>query len=213
MTKRFVTGATLLFPLFAYADVLTMKDGTRFNGTFVSGNSNTINFTEYNGNRQNLNMFDVQELRFGNERDSSQVRGDFGNAPGGYNRNANPGNDSGNSRAPNPADGQRDYNRGGQSSSGSMADALEQLQLDIQTTLNNANLSDDQRQSLTDSRVTVRNIAQQSRNGRPVNEANLRLAIGAVRSATQRMQPQDRDTLMNDIRRLNVQGNGQGRDY
>ncbi|MDQ6677831.1 MAG: hypothetical protein M3Z09_11100 [Acidobacteriota bacterium] len=211
MTKRILTGAVLLFPLFAFADVLTMKDGTRFNGTFVSGNSNTINFTEYNGNRQTLNMFDVQELRFGNERDSSQVRGDFGNAPGGYNRN--PGNDNGPGRAANSVDSQRDYNRNGPVSSGSMADALDQLQLDIQAALDHANLSDDQRQSLTDSSVTLRNIAQQSRNGRPVNDRNLRLAIGAVRSATQRMQPQDRDTLMNDIQRLNVQGNGAGRDY
>ncbi len=65
MKPLIVLSAALVCPLLAFGDTLILKNGTRYNGNFVNGNSQVIQFTEYNGNRQTVNAYDIQELRFG----------------------------------------------------------------------------------------------------------------------------------------------------
>jgi hypothetical protein len=63
--KKALIPSLLLCPLLALADTVVMRDGSRHDGTFVSGTSRTITFVEQNGARRNFDMRDVAELRFG----------------------------------------------------------------------------------------------------------------------------------------------------
>ncbi len=203
MFKQIITGTALLFPLLLQADTLTLKNGTRFRGTFNTGNSVQISFTEYNGSRQNIDLQDVLELRFGNDR-----AGDLAGpapVPPGYGRIDQTSPDVYRDSVGRNVPPQ-------QLASSVMVEDLERLQGDLQGAMDNNNLSDDQRQSLEDSRATLRAAAQQSRNGRPVDQRNVRLALDSIRNASSRMQRQDRDVLNEDIRRISTAVNG-GRDY
>lgn len=203
MLKQFLSGTLLVFPLLLSADTLTLKNGTRFRGTFNTGNSAQISFTEYSGNRRNIDLQDVLELRFGNDRAGDPVGRPLV-APGyGRNGQANPDvyrDGAGRNPPQQPL------------ASSVMVEDLDRLQADLQGAMDNNDLTDDQRQSLDDSRATLRAAAQQSRNGRPVNQRNVRLALDSIRNASSRMQRQDRDVLNEDIRRVSTSVNG-GRDY
>ncbi len=186
MTRQLLAGAVLFFPLLASADTLILKNGTRFRGTFNTGNSVQISFTEYSGNRQNINLSDVQEIRFGNDRE-----GNPGPVP------VNPGYGR-NDQAP---EDQRGLLR--QPNSVTLQD-LDRIQSDLQGAMDNNNLSDSQRQRLDDSSATLQAAAQQFRDGRPINQRNVRVALESIRTAANRMQRQDRDVLNEDIRRVSA---------
>jgi len=186
MTRQLFAGAVLFFPLLASADTLILKNGTRFRGTFNTGNSVQISFTEYSGNRQSINLSDVQEIRFGNDRE-----GNPGPLP------VNPGYGR-NDQAP---EDQRGLLR--QPNSVTLQD-LDRIQSDLQGAMDNNNLSDSQRQRLDDSSATLQAAAQQFRDGRPINQRNVRVALESIRTAANRMQRQDRDVLNEDIRRVSA---------
>ncbi len=206
MTKRLLTGAMLL-PLFASADTLILKNGTRYRGNFNSANANQISFTEYSGNRQNLNRSEVQELRFGNDQDGADNNNSSGNNRG-FGRDTNGGFNNGGLNS-----GRNNGNLSNQSGNSAMADDLNRLQQDLQAAMDNNNLSGDQRQSLDDSRATLSSASDQSRNGRQVDQRSIRLALDSIRNAASRMQPQDRDRLNEDIRRISASAGNQGRNY
>jgi len=207
MTKRLLAGAVLL-PLFASADTLILKNGTRYRGNFNSANANQISFTEYSGNRQNLNRSEVQELRFGNDQDGADNNNNSGNNRG-FGRDPNGGFNNGGLNS-----GRNNGNSSNQPVNSGMADDLNRLQQDLQTAMdNNNNLSSDQRQSLDDSRATLSSASDQSRNGRQVDQRSIRLALDSIRNAASRMQSQDRDRLNEDIRRISASAGSQGRNY
>ena len=210
MTTKFLVCAAFLLPWAVSADTLILRNGTQLRGTFNSANANQIGFTDSYGNRQNVNRSDVQELRFGNDsqgqtdgRDSNNTGFGRANGNGGFSNRDGVNRDGVNApgNLPSPA------------GTIGMADDLDRLLQDLQAAMDNNNLSDSQRQTLEDSRSTLRNAAQQSRNGRQVNQRNVRLALDSVRNAAERMQRQDRDALNDDIRRLGAAVNGTGRDY
>ena len=213
--KLTLTAAMLLFPLLAPADTLVLRNGARFRGTFNTANPSLITFTEYNGNRQSVNVSDVLELRFGNDTAGNP------NDPG-FGRTQNPGLVAPPNSAPpnvgppntNPAY-DRDPNL--QPGASAMVDSLERIEADLQTAMDNNNLSDNERQSLADSRAVLRTAAQQSRTGRAINQRTVRLALDSIRNTSNGMQPRDRDILNEDIRRINATVNAPsvngGRDY
>lgn len=203
--KLTLTAAMLLFPLLACADTLVLRNGARFRGTFNTANPSVITFTEYNGNRQSVGVSDVLELRFGNDTADNATDPGFG-------RTQNPG-----LVAPpntNPAY-ERDLNL--QPGASAMLDSLERIESDLQTAMDNNNLSNNERQSLADSRAVLRNAAQQSRTGRAINQRTVRLALESIRNTSNGMQQRDRDILNEDIRRINATVNAPsvngGRDY
>ena len=189
MAQRILGTALLLFPLFASADMLIMKDGTTIRGTFNSANTTRMSFTEYNGNRRDVSVYDIQELRFGNERQQQQPYSSSNSYPNG---GPQPG------PGPNP----------------DMRSDLDRLRQDLRTAMDNNNVPPDQRRILEDARETLRGAVERNRDGRPVNPRDIRLALDSIRNAADRMQRQDREQLNDDIRRVNVSlGAQQGRDY
>ena len=60
---RIVFACILLLPLFA-ADTLIMRDGSRLDGTFVTGTSRTLTFVDHTGARRNFDLRDVREIQF-----------------------------------------------------------------------------------------------------------------------------------------------------
>ena len=205
MTTKFLACAAFLLPWAVSGDTLILRNGTQLRGTFNTANANQIGFTDSYGNRQNVNRSDVQELRFGKDsqgqtdgRDSTNTGFGRGNANGGFSSRDGV-NGQGNISSPAGTVG--------------MADDLDRLLQDLQGAMDNNNLSDSQRQTLEDSRATLRNAAQLSRNGRQVNQRTVRLALDSVRNVAERMQRQDREALNDDIRRLGAAVNGTGRDY
>jgi len=217
MKNRALACAVLLFPVLAGADTLTMKNGTRFVGTFNSANANQISFTESNGNRQSLNTYDVQELRFGNDSNQPNNTG-FGRDSQRDSQNPYPNQPAPNNRYPNQSNQNRPYSNQTQSSTNaSPANDLERLQSDLQSAMGNNNLYDDQRQSLQDSSAVLTTASQQARNNRPLNQRAVRLALDSIRNAANTFSQQDRDNLSDDIRRVNAAVNNSapnnGRDY
>ncbi len=192
MKKAILAGTLLLCPVLGFADTITMRSGARFTGTFNSANQQNITFTDTNGNRQVLNVNDVQELRFdranGGLQNGNGNNGSFNNTSGGNAGNYR-NNDNGN------------YNNANDTN-GAAADTLDRLQGDVQRATDNANLSDDQRQSLNLSRDTLRQAAQQSRNGQQMNSNNVRLALENIRTVMNNsgISQRDRDAVMNDLR-------------
>ena len=49
------------------ADVITLRDGTRYTGELISANQNRVIFQTDNGGRRNFNVNTVRAIRFGNE--------------------------------------------------------------------------------------------------------------------------------------------------
>ena len=90
MITRILVGALLLIPVCASGDTLIMKDGMRLRGSFNNADSRRMTFTEGNGNRRDVNISDVQELRFGNEGQAYSSS----NAPQGNEPNVGPLADS-----------------------------------------------------------------------------------------------------------------------
>ena len=214
MKKAILAGALLFCPVLGFADTITMRSGARFTGTFNSANQQNITFTDTNGNRQVLNVNDVQELRFDRANNGFQSgngngnNGQFNN-PSGFNGGNSQNNGNGN------------YNNAN-NTNGAAADVLDRLQGDVQRATDNANLNDDQRQSLNLSRDTLRQAAQQSRNGQQMNSNNVRLAMENIRSVMNNpgISQRDRDAVMNDLRDAGslIQNNRnqfgrQGRNY
>lgn len=66
MKKLPLIAIAALFPLAVWsrADTLTLRDGSRHVGRFISGSSNGITFQEDNGNRRFYNLGEVQSLEF-----------------------------------------------------------------------------------------------------------------------------------------------------
>ncbi|HET8550465.1 MAG TPA: hypothetical protein VFL57_20785 [Bryobacteraceae bacterium] len=54
-----------LVPVLASADTLVLRNGNRFDGTFVSGSSRRITFVDETGRQRVFDMTEVQELSFG----------------------------------------------------------------------------------------------------------------------------------------------------
>lgn len=230
MKTRILIGTTFLFPLLASADTLVMKDGTRFLGNFNSASATQMSFTEYNGNRQMLNMYNVQELRFGNDssqpNDTGFGRNTQDRVPNQqpYPNRANPNQSYPNQTNPNqPNPNQTNSNQpypnqpypaqptannpypsGVSPQAGSSsADDLERLQSDLQAAMNNNDLSDNQSRSLQDANSVLRTAAQQVRNNRPMNQRALRSALDNIRGTANSLQQRDRDVLNEDLRRVN----------
>ncbi len=198
MTKQLLASAALLFPLLASADTLVLKNGNRFRGTFNTGNSTQISFTEYSGDRQTINLLDVQEIRFGNDRE-----GNLGPGPvnSGFGRNSQ------------PIDDQRGLVR--QPNSVALED-FDRIQADLRGAMDNNNLSDSQRQRLEDNSATLQSASQQFRDGRTIDQRNVRSALDSIRTAASRMRREDRDILNEDIRRVSASMNAPpltGRQY
>ena len=57
--------ALILAPVVLTADTVTLRDGTRHHGTFVSGTSRTVTLVDENGSRRNFELREVQEVAFG----------------------------------------------------------------------------------------------------------------------------------------------------
>ena len=55
----------ILMPIGLLADTLILRDGTRHNGTFVSGTARIVTFVDDHGSRRNFEMRNVQEIQFG----------------------------------------------------------------------------------------------------------------------------------------------------
>ncbi len=75
MTKRILVGAVFLAPFLMTADTLVMKDGSLLRGNFENADARRMLFTEENGNRREVPLIDVQELRFGNNGPEPLVNG------------------------------------------------------------------------------------------------------------------------------------------
>jgi hypothetical protein len=60
-----------LLPLLAWADTLVLRDGTRHEGTFISGTSRRITFVDESGRQRGFDVTQVQELAFGAGEGSS----------------------------------------------------------------------------------------------------------------------------------------------
>ena len=58
--------AIALFSTFVFADQITLRDGQRYNGTFLSGTSTAIVFRDNDGVRHRFGVGDVQSIYFGN---------------------------------------------------------------------------------------------------------------------------------------------------
>jgi len=65
-------------PLLAI-DTITLRDGSRYNGTFVGSSGGEITFDQENGGRQRFNISQVQRVEFGGSGSASAVV----NRPGG----------------------------------------------------------------------------------------------------------------------------------
>ena len=63
--RRLAVLAATVFPLILSAAQITLRDGTVFNGRFVSGNPNTITFEDNRGLRHQFRVANVQLLDFG----------------------------------------------------------------------------------------------------------------------------------------------------
>ena len=60
-----IAASLAMVPLLASADTLVLRDGTRHEGTFVSGTSRRITFVVENGRQRAFDVTQVQELQFG----------------------------------------------------------------------------------------------------------------------------------------------------
>src|SRR6266851_792233 len=76
MRKIAVWAVTALFPLSIFASQIILKDGTRYNGVFLSGSSSNIEFQDDNGQRRQFNIQDVQSLSFDQSGSSGSYRND-----------------------------------------------------------------------------------------------------------------------------------------
>jgi hypothetical protein len=65
MRRLAILAVTAAFPLILAAARITTRDGTVFDGTFVRGNSNTIEFQDNQGINHRFDVRDVQMLDFG----------------------------------------------------------------------------------------------------------------------------------------------------
>lgn len=103
--RRFVFMALLAsisVVVFASNQTLTLRDGTRVYGTFVSGNSQSVTFQDENGNQRQYNIDEVQSI----DMNASQQSGD---RYGDRERNRNYG--SGNTQSPFGGSSNRTDNR------------------------------------------------------------------------------------------------------
>jgi hypothetical protein len=65
MRRLTVLAATVVFPVILGAAQITLRDGTVFNGRFVSGNPTTITFEDDHGLRHQFDVANIQLLDFG----------------------------------------------------------------------------------------------------------------------------------------------------
>ncbi len=74
--RKILIAGLLIAPLAtaAWGDTLTLRNGTRYDGVFISGNSRTITFRDRDGVRRNFNVRDVQTLEFYGGDNSSYNR-------------------------------------------------------------------------------------------------------------------------------------------
>jgi hypothetical protein len=77
MKKKILTMAvaTILVAGYSWADVLILRDGTRHDGRFISGNRNTVSFQHQNGRTRNYPVRDVQSVQFQTAVQSSTALG------------------------------------------------------------------------------------------------------------------------------------------
>jgi hypothetical protein len=161
--------AAVVCPLVLNADTLVMKDGSRYTGTFISGNSRNITFRTDNGTRRTYNIANVQELAFGD----SLIGSTNDPAPRQY----------------------TDMER---------AEMLNRLRADVQTAINNGNLTARERRSADDALATLRDAAENRRDGYSVDSREVRLAMDNLRTLldSNSIRPEDRDRLREDLNQL-----------
>ncbi|MFN7993236.1 MAG: hypothetical protein U0Q18_06530 [Bryobacteraceae bacterium] len=73
MRKLMVLGLIASIPLSLTAARLTLRDGTTYHGTFVSGDSHTITFREDNGERHTIDLDRVRSLDFRSPTNSDTI--------------------------------------------------------------------------------------------------------------------------------------------
>jgi hypothetical protein len=187
MFKTLIPSLLALCPMLVSGDTLIMRDGTRYNGTFISGTSRQIVFADDNTGRQRrLDMRNVQEIAFGDAAST-----DYNN-----------GNSSDRYRSGN--DNTSDYDR---------LNVLAKLREDMSAAATNANLTRVQRRSLEDSQAVLQTAADDRQAGRTVNLRAVRLALDNIRNlfSSDAFREEDRQVVLNDLDRLRAAGaNGNG---
>src|SRR3954454_23065158 len=134
MIKHLALSALLLLPNLATADTVVMRDGRTFDGTFLSGSSRQITLVDSSGTRRQLQVSDIQELRFGSGPNDNYRSGS-------RNRTVDNGSVFGNNNGSNNSNSNVDE-----------AGALSPIREDIRTAMYNANLNSNQRTALEDAR-------------------------------------------------------------
>lgn len=189
MKYRIFSSLLLLCPLLAWGDTIVMKDGTRYNGTFVSGSSRSITFVDDSGRRRSLDVRDTAEIAFGS---SAIVSG-----------NTNSTNGSGGVFGDWPRYTQEEKAR-----------YLTKLRDDVQRATENTTLSSRERQLLEDARETLRRAVDDTNAGREVNSRDIRIALNDIRDVMRgsNFRREDRDRIqaslqsLRDLERDNARG-------
>jgi len=188
MKRNLALSALLFLPMVASADTVIMRDGRTYDGTFISGNSRQITLVDRSGVRRQMQVSDIQELRFG----SGSVNNDYRN--GSRNRTVDNGSVFGS-------------NNGSYNSNTTTVDEagmLSRIREDLRSAMYNSNLTSDQRSTLEDTRRILDRASNDSRNGYTVNYRDVRSALMNVRSLlnSDAFSAADRDRLLSDFDQL-----------
>jgi len=189
MKRNLALSALLLvLPMVASADRVIMRDGRTYDGTFISGNARQITLVDRSGVRRQMQVSDIQELRFG----SGSVDSDYRN--GSRNRTVDNGSVFGS-------------NNGSYNSNATNLDEagiLSRIREDIRSAMYNSNLTSDQRSTLEDARRILDRASNDFRNGNTVNYRDVRSTLMNVRSLlnSDAFNAADRDRLLSDFDQL-----------
>jgi hypothetical protein len=188
MKRNLALSALLFLPMVASADTVIMRDGRTYDGTFISGNSRQITLVDRSGVRRQMQVSDIQELRFG----SGSVNNDYRNSS--RNRTVDNGSVFGS-------------NNGSYNSNTTTVDEagmLSRIREDLRSAMYNSNLTSDQRSTLEDTRRVLDRASNDSRNGYTVNYRDVRSALMNVRSLlnSDAFSAADRDRLLSDFDQL-----------
>jgi hypothetical protein len=155
---------------------VTLRNGSQYPGTFLSATSRDVTIVDNSGARRTFNVRDVQQLTFGDQNSTSNY-----NSSGNYNANST-----------------------GSYNSTDSVTLVSRLRQDISNAMNNANLTEGQRQSLQDATETLRQAAESTANGFDPNAREVRLALNNIVSLfdSNAFSSSDRQTVLEDVRQL-----------
>ncbi len=188
MKRNLALSALLLVPMLASADTVVMRDGRTYDGTFISGNARQITLVDRSGVRRQMQVSDIQELRFGSGSVNNQYRN------GSRNRTVDNGSVFGG-------------NNGSYNSNATNADEagmLSRIREDLRSAMYNSNLTSEQRSTLEDARRILDRASNDFRNGNTVNYRDVRSTLMNVRSLlnSDAFNAADRDRLLSDFDQL-----------